>query len=418
MVYSPKILLLGDIDVSDVDNITSIPIFYGEEMKYDCYFNNDNSTILDLVKNNNIDVIIFVGDISKYEKEISECYFSICRKMLHFNNKNEIRGDYLYNCFIDSILNVERNNEMPLISVFTPVYRIGERFRRVYDSMLSQTYTNWEWVLFDDSDDSDVTYNMLKSYAETDGRIQLYKANKKTGKIGESKRRAASLCTGKYLVELDHDDVLLEHALECVYLGFDGYKNENAKFLYTDSCELIEGTDVCVDYGEWGQGFGYDYNVMYKEKKYYVHRTPINCKTIRHIIAAPNHIRAWEREFYHQIGGHNPNLHIADDYEIMARSFLYTNFIHVPVFCYIQYMNVGGNNTQEPRRAEIQRAVSRCMMYYDTAIHERFKQLNVEDFVYDETTKRSNINIPNIPYVKDVSLKTSFQNNKEFELLC
>ena len=58
------------------------------------------------------------------------------------------------------------------------------------------------------------------------------------------------------------------------------------------------------------------------------------------------------------------------------------------------------------------------MMYYDTAIHERFKQLNVEDFVYDETTKRSNINIPNIPYVKDVSLKTSFQNNKEFELLC
>ena len=51
----------------------------------------------------------------------------------------------------------------------------------------------------------------------------------------------------------------------------------------------------------------------------------------------PNHVRIWERELYHQIGGHNSNVPIMDDHEILIRTFLATRMIHLNKLGYVQY---------------------------------------------------------------------------------
>ena len=57
--------------------------------------------------------------------------------------------------------------EQPLVSIFTPTYRTGSRFVRAHRSVLAQTYPNWEWIIWDDSDDGGKTHEMLGVGAAT-----------------------------------------------------------------------------------------------------------------------------------------------------------------------------------------------------------------------------------------------------------
>jgi glycosyltransferase involved in cell wall biosynthesis len=381
-----------------------------ESHDFECHFFSHTDDLNFIIRTINPMVYITTGpDVSLFA-QLYNAPYSIRRKWIHVENIKSDDGnigDSAYFCFIDSILNQEKNDEDPLISCFTPTYRTGNRIDRVFTSLKNQWHSNWEWVLYDDSNDGGKTFDMLLQLASQDHRIRVFKSNKPSGIIGEVKRNAAGLCTGKYLVELDHDDALTPWALDHVKRGFGEYPE--GKFLYTDASEVFE-TGGCVNYGDfWGYGYGKHYTTNYNNAQYTCETVPINPKTMRHIIACPNHIRAWERKFYHEIGGHNPRLHIADDYELVVRSFLGTRMIHVPKLCYIQYMNAGGNNTQEPRRAEIQRAVRYIASYYDKKIHERFLELGHDDFVWREEWQRSDLSIPNTENTPDAALITKFQ---------
>lgn len=63
-----------------------------------------------------------------------------------------------------------QSEDVPLISVVTPAYRSGDKIQRAYQSLLAQSYENWEWVLWDDSPD-DKTFQMLQSMAADDMRL-------------------------------------------------------------------------------------------------------------------------------------------------------------------------------------------------------------------------------------------------------
>jgi hypothetical protein len=107
---------------------------------------------------------------------------------------------------------------------------------------------------------------------------------------------------------------------------------------------------------------------------------------MRHIVGIPNHFRAWERDTYFRIGAHNRRLSIADDYELLVRTFLGTRMVHVPKLCYLQYMhaNEAVNNTQNVSRADIQRRVRSISTFYNEAIRDRFIELTGEDWAYKE----------------------------------
>ena len=272
-----------------------------------------------------------------------------------------------------------------MISVFTPTYQTGDKIEKPFRSLMSQTYHNFEWILFDDSSDNGKTFNRLSEVADRDGRIRLYKESKHSGRIGTVKRSACGLARGDILVELDHDDELTPKALQWVAEAFNAHPESS--FLYTDFAECFEDGSPVVYGNGWGLGYGSYREETHGGIKYQVVNAPnLNDRTIRHIIAAPNHIRAWRKNFYDSIGGHSDLLHVADDYELCVRSFLSTRVTRVNKLCYIQYRNTdgSGNTSLGIRNKEIQRLVRYISIAYDRQIHDRLLELGVEDTVWKE----------------------------------
>jgi hypothetical protein len=108
----------------------------------------------------------------------------------------------------------------------------------------------------------------------------------------------------------------------------------------------------------------------------------INPLTIRFNISMPDHVRMWERKKYLEIGGHNKNLPIADDLEIIIRTFLNTKIIHVKQVLYIQYNNK--NTTVDNNAIDINRRARLIRDYYDKKIHEKIIKIGKHDWNWVE----------------------------------
>jgi glycosyltransferase involved in cell wall biosynthesis len=390
-IKSSKLPIICIFGHGDLRLVTPILEDY-EEKRLDCRCYSSDSNLEQILIQDKPHVIITIGNRASFHNLI-KAPFEIRKKWLHYDTLVDIAqlGIDAYNCYLKNMFNDREADDNPLITVFTPAYRTGEKIYRPFLSLKEQTYTNWEWIIVDDSDDDGRTFKMLSELAKKDHRIQVFKPWEHSGIIGKVKNWACSLGKGQILVELDHDDELTDYALYYVVKGFRQFPE--ADFLYTDCAEIYEdGTNFTYREG-WAFGYGSYNNVEYKGKLYKSGNAGnINAKTIRHIISAPNHIRAWRKSFYESIGGHNKELHVADDYEIVVRSFLKTRMIRVPKLCYIQYIS---NTAQQVRNGDIHRHVRSIRVHYDRMIHDRFLELCCEDFIWDKKNNRSDFNIPN-----------------------
>ncbi len=363
-----------------------------EEKRLDCRCYASDSNLEQVLAQDRPHVIITIGDRSSFPN-LMKSPFEVRRRWLHYDTLPDLTrlGVDAYDSYLANIFEDPGSEDNPLVTVFTPAYKTGEDIYRPFLSLKEQTYTNWEWIIVDDSDDEGRTFKMLCALARKDHRIQAFKPWEHSGIIGKVKNWACSLGKGRILVELDHDDELTDYALDDVVRAFRQYPE--AGFLYTDCAEVFKnGTSATYREG-WSFGYGSYTDVEYKGRWYKSGSAGnINPKTIRHIISTPNHIRAWRKSFYESIGGHHKELHVADDYEIMVRTFLKARIIRVPKLCYIQHI---GNTAQIVRNMDIQRHVRSIRIHYDRMIHNRLLELGCEDFVWDEKTGSSDYNIPN-----------------------
>jgi glycosyltransferase involved in cell wall biosynthesis len=388
----PVVSIFGVKNI-ELESMVPCPRFETSKMDCRCYLTDDNAT--GILAHDRPAAIISFGDIGEF-KQLSVMPYAQRRKWLHFDSTEDLatKGVQAFNCFIQDALN--RQHKEPLVTVFTPAYKSGKRIFRPYDSLKNQLYKNWEWVIVDDSDDDGETFEMLSVLANSDPRIRLYKESRHTGVIGHIKRTACKLAEGEFLVELDHDDELTPDALERVVKAYKD--NPEAGFVYSDFAECFE-SGAAVTYGDnWGHGFGSYRKETHWGVDYMVVNSPsINSKTIRHIVAAPNHLRSWRASTYREIGGHGDSIHVADDYELMVRTFLGTRMCRIPHMCYLQYRNEGVGNTHRERNQEIQRLVRYFSQFYDDRIHERMKELGVDDFIYEKGKSFMNLHRPNQP---------------------
>jgi glycosyltransferase involved in cell wall biosynthesis len=373
----PRVLLIGYPEKIRLESI--------QPQNYECKDINilqvDNDLEVDrLITTFNPDSIITYGENwSKYYNMSNKAY-DIRKRWIHLTHIDDISGQIAYNCANTFILDTNYEEDS-LVSFFTPIYNTGEKLWRTFESIRRQNYTNWEWVLVNDSTDNGLTYKIAEQIRQIDSRVKLYDFKEKSGGIvGEAKYRAASLCRGKWIMEMDHDDYLTHDAAWWMVKAFREYPD--CKFVYSDCVEVFESGE-CINYGN-GFSFGYG---SYRDEEYdgkvykVINTSNINPKTIRHIVGVPNHFRAWERKFYHQIGGHNRRLTIADDYELIVRTFLETKMLRIPKLLYIQYYH--NNNTQNQTRADIQRRVRSIRDFYNERINKRFLELGVKDWAYD-----------------------------------
>ncbi len=100
----------------------------------------------------------------------------------------------------------------PLISLMMPMYNTVQFLNAAVNSVLAQTYPNWELVIVDDASD-DGSYELATALALKDPRIKLHKNESKLG-IARNRHRAAGLCTGEFIGHIDSDDMLERWALE------------------------------------------------------------------------------------------------------------------------------------------------------------------------------------------------------------
>ncbi|MFF2589974.1 glycosyltransferase [Peribacillus butanolivorans] len=322
------------------------------------------------------------------------------KRWLHYNSPTEIQPFNLFFCWLKrtdplpenkTLPSTRFSSDTPLVSVFTASYKSKDKIQRPYRSLLNQTYSNWEWVIVDDSGDDDETYNQDLLPLD-DPRVRRYRQDSRNGYIGAIKRYAAGLCTGEILVEVDHDDDLTPNCLKKIVDAFQ--QHPECGFVYGDCAEVHVGSHHAHWYG-WDCGFGYSvsYRVWVHEMNRWQNvqrHTTINGNTIRHLVGLPNHPRAWTRDFYHLIGGHREELLVADDYDMLVRTFLCTKYVSIPDLLYIQYRNENGDNSTFQRNKQIQILVKELNSYYRQRIYTRLKELDLpEDVPYSriwETT--------------------------------
>ncbi len=121
----------------------------------------------------------------------------------------------------------------PKISIVVPMYNTDETFfKELVDSILDQTYSNWELVLADGSENRNEN---LKKYYESDERIKYKFLNCNEGIAGNT-NEAIKLTTGDFIGFLDHDDLLARDALYEVVDVIN--KNEDVDFIYTDEDKI------------------------------------------------------------------------------------------------------------------------------------------------------------------------------------
>lgn len=93
---------------------------------------------------------------------------------------------------------------MPKISVIMGAYNCEKSLARCIESIISQTLSNWEFIICDDCSTDD-TYKILMEYQNKDSRISILK-NKKNIRLAASLNRCLCHATGEYIARMDADD--------------------------------------------------------------------------------------------------------------------------------------------------------------------------------------------------------------------
>jgi glycosyltransferase involved in cell wall biosynthesis len=120
----------------------------------------------------------------------------------------------------------------PLISIITPVYNPDEKWlRSCIESVLKQSYDNWELCLADDCSTKPHVKKVLNEYSKKDKRIKVV-FRSKNGHISRASNSALKLATGEFIALLDHDDDLAPHALFKVVETLNNDKSLD--FIYSD----------------------------------------------------------------------------------------------------------------------------------------------------------------------------------------
>jgi teichuronic acid biosynthesis glycosyltransferase TuaG len=100
----------------------------------------------------------------------------------------------------------------PLVSIITPSYNNSKFINKTIESVINQTYSNWEMIIVDDCS-TDNSIQVIQKYLIKDERITLL-VNKNNIGAAETRNKALRIAKGKYIAFLDSDDLWLPQKLE------------------------------------------------------------------------------------------------------------------------------------------------------------------------------------------------------------
>ena len=128
----------------------------------------------------------------------------------------------------------------PLISIIIPVYNVPFKYlKECIDSVLNQSYKNYEICIADDCSTDEELINTLKDYDQNHSNIKVV-FRKENGHISEASNSAIEIASGDFIALLDNDDLLTEHALYEVVKVLN--ENQDLDLIYSDEDKIdLEG---------------------------------------------------------------------------------------------------------------------------------------------------------------------------------
>ena len=194
-------------------------------------------------------------------------------------------------------------------SVIIPVYNVETYLRECMDSVLNQTFSDWEAVCVNDGS-TDCSSAVLEEFASKDSRFAII--NQSNGGLSAARNTGLKAAKGEYVLFLDSDDWLEPKALEVIskslsdedMLCFSGRRFFESKGRYHDADQLLErtyasGMDyynenallsrdfafVCVVLRTYKRGFLLFHEIWFKEGIFHEDNlfTPLACYYAKHV---------------------------------------------------------------------------------------------------------------------------------------
>lgn len=131
-----------------------------------------------------------------------------------------------------------------LVSIITPSYNAEKLIGRTIESVLAQSYQNWEMIVVDDCS-KDGTREVVKAYAEQDPRIRLLSLDKNNGAPAAPRNMGVREAKGEWIALLDADDIWHPRKLE---LQLEVLQTTGSVFC---SSQMLDFIDVnCIEFSD------------------------------------------------------------------------------------------------------------------------------------------------------------------------
>ena len=222
------------------------------------------------------------------------------------------------------------------ISIIVPIYKVEKTLRRALDSILAQTFTNYELILVNDGS-PDNCPAICEEYAEKDPRIKLI--NKENGGLSSARNSGLAIAEGEYTIFNDPDDYVDAEGLDKLY-----------------ATAIKENADITIC-------------DLYQEDEYsrkYLHQKPTSLHHTQVLKELFNHIGGFtvnkliRRSLYTELGISYPNnIYGCEDDYVMAQFFKHDLKIAYCPIAFYHYMYNGNSLSR----------------YYDNKTYEMDKEI-------------------------------------------
>lgn len=138
-------------------------------------------------------------------------------------------------------------NYKPLISIISPTYNHEKYIEECIESVLCQSYENWEMIIVDDAS-TDKTPEMVQKYVNKDSRIKLIRHNENYGPfyLDKTYNEALSIAKGDWIAILEGDDVWLPYKLEKQVEILNKYPSENIVLVSSFIGHIREDLNIVI----------------------------------------------------------------------------------------------------------------------------------------------------------------------------
>lgn len=145
-------------------------------------------------------------------------------------------------------MKIRKMQERRKISIIVPVYKAERFLPRCIESVIHQTFPDWELILVDDGS-PDRCGEICDAYAEKDQRI--YVIHQKNFGVSAARNAGLNVAHGNYIYFIDSDDYIADHALEILY---NKMEQKCADIVFSGHNRVRRNGEICNDTKEWEQG--------------------------------------------------------------------------------------------------------------------------------------------------------------------